>query len=106
MLSNEDAGRARWADDLQSLTRLEELLLRYPELDPEEHREVGERLVATGPLDMGLLSANRAAWNQAEQYRADNPHVFRMSLGKRLMLTALAVMAGAIIWWLSDIGLP
>ena len=106
MITNDDAGRARWADDLHSLTRLEQLLMRYPKLDPAEHREMGELLVATGPLDMGLLSANRAAWDQAERYRAENPHVFRMSVGKRLGLIGLALLTVAIIWWLADIGLP
>ena len=105
-LSNEDAGRARWADDLQSLTRLEQLLMRYPKLDQEENREVGQLLLQTGPLDMGLLSANRAAWDQAERYRAENPEVFKMSVAKRLWLTAFALLTVALIWWLSDIGLP
>ena len=106
MNSKDQAGRARWADDLQSLTRLEQLLMRYPKLDPAENREVGQLLVQTGPLDMGLLSANQAAWDQAERYRAENPDVFKMSLKKRLWLTALALLTAAIIWWLWDIGLP
>ncbi|NJC04219.1 hypothetical protein GGQ97_000012 [Sphingomonas kaistensis] len=106
MTSHDDAGRARWADDLQSLTRLEQLLMRYPKLDPAENREVGQLLVQTGPLDMGLLSANQAAWTQAERYRAENPHLFRMSVTKRLGLAALALLTVAIIWWLADIGLP
>lgn len=106
MLSDDPTGRARWADDLSSLTRLEQLLMRYPQLDPAENREVGQLLLQTGPLDMGLLSANPAAWDKAERYRAENPSVFRMSMGKRLWLAALALLTVAIIWWLADICLP
>ncbi len=106
MKSNDQAGRARWADDLPSLTRLEQLLLRYPEISKAENREVGELLLQTGPLDMGLLSANPAAWEKAERFRKENPAVFRMSVTNRLWLAALALLTAAIIWWLWDAGLP
>lgn len=106
MNSIDQAGRARWADDLQSLTRLEQLLLRYPDISTAENREVGELLKQTGPLDMGLLSANPAAWNKAEQYREENPALFRMSWTNRLWLAALALLTAAMIWWLWDVAVP
>ncbi len=104
MTSDDSTGRARWANDLPSLMRLERLLMRYPELSHAENREVGELLLATGPLDMGLLSANRAAWDQAERYRAENPSMFRTSIGNRLWLAVLALLTAAMMWWLWDIG--
>lgn len=106
MTIDDPTGRARVADDPHSLSRLEQLLLRYPALDQAENREVGRLLLATGPLDMGLLSANRVAWAKAELYRAEHPDVFRMSLTIRVGLVALAVLTVAIIWWLSDIAVP
>ena len=99
-------GRARWADDDRALTRLEQLLMRYPEVAPAETSEIGQRLRATGPLDMGLLSANPAAWAQAERYRADHPHLFRMSLANRLWLAALALAVVGSIIWLWDVAVP
>lgn len=106
MTIDDPTGRARVADDPVSLTRLEELLMRYPALDPAENREIGKLLLATGPLDMGLLSANRIAWAKAELYRAEHPDVFRISVTDRLWLLALVVLTVAVIWWLSDIAVP
>ena len=61
------------ADDLQYLTRIEQLLLRYPHISEAERHEVAELLLQTGPLDMGLLSANQPAWDKAERYREESP---------------------------------
>jgi hypothetical protein len=36
-------------------------------------------LLQTGPLDMGLLTANQPARDKAERYREEKPRVFRMS---------------------------
>lgn len=104
MSTTELVGRARLAHDHEALTRLEALLLRYPALEPNERDEAGTLLRNTGPVDMGLLSINTAAWSKAEQFRRDHPDFFRPSWKVKLLWVALAVAAVASIWWLWDIG--
>ncbi|GAA4003732.1 hypothetical protein [Sphingomonas humi] len=99
------ASRARVANDPLSLARLEDLLIRYPAVSADEKLEIGTLLHRTGPLDMGLLSANAAAWPQAERYRRDHPARFRMGWRQRLFwsLTGVLVIAALILAW--DIGI-
>ena len=103
MSSSDLAGRARVADDPQALTRLEGLLMRYPDLRPDENVEVGDLLKRTGPLDMGLLSANAIAFAKAEQYRIDHPAVFRTSWKGWLFRLTLVLAVVLTVLLLHDI---
>ncbi|UUR09247.1 hypothetical protein [Sphingomonas glaciei] len=106
MLTQDLVGRARVADDPQSLTRVESLLMRYPELSAEEVSEAGKLLRRTGPLDMGLLSANPTAWTQVERFRGDHPGFFRPSRKNQLLLllVALLTITSIILLWDSGLG--
>lgn len=100
-----DTGRARVADNPAALDRLERLLLEYPAVSPSEQAEIGQLLRATGPLDMGLLSANAHAWERAEHYRRDHPRLFRMGLKERLFWIVAGVGTILTLYLVWDIGI-
>lgn len=96
-----ETGRARVADDPDALARLEQLLSSYPDLPPPATKEIGTLLKGLGPLDTGLLSANPAAWQKAEQFRKEHPAVFQAGWGLRILwisLTLAFILTVAFLW--------
>lgn len=93
--------RARLATDPHALSQVEALLLRYPNLSPEETEEVGDYLRRAKPIDVGLLSTNKEAWANAEQFRKDNPRVFALTRKEIAVWTlgSLAILAIVLLLW-------
>ena len=93
--------RDRLAIDAEQLTAVEQLLLKYPRVRPDEADSIA-RFLRKGPvLDIGLLSGNREAWAQAEAFRRDHPHKFGTTLREYAVLAIAALtvlLAGVALW--------
>jgi hypothetical protein len=80
---------------------VEQLLGRYPAIDPGEAAEILRFLKTAQPLELGLLTSNEAIRPQLERFRID--HARELSLGWKGLLVAFAIIAllaliAALLW--------
>ncbi|WP_308516095.1 hypothetical protein [Sphingomonas flavescens] len=98
--------RDRLATDAERLTAIEQLLLKYPRVRPDEADSIA-RFLRKGPvLDIGLLSANREAWAQADAFRRDYPHKFATTPREyaAMALAALTLLLAGVALWHATAG--
>ncbi len=74
--------------DNEALTRVEQLLLQYPEVNEAELAEITQFLRDGTILEIGLLSMNQDAWRKAERIRAKHPKRFATSTSEYLVMTS------------------
>lgn len=74
--------------DHEALTRVERLLLQYPEVSEAELAEITHFLRDGTILEIGLLSMNQDAWRKAEKFRARHPKRFATSTREYLMMVS------------------
>jgi hypothetical protein len=67
------------AADADALNSAERLLLKYPEVTDDERDSIAAFLKTGDPIDIGLLSSNRAAWANAERFKVEHRHYFAMT---------------------------
>jgi|SRR5690242_539624 hypothetical protein len=92
--------RDRLAADAQQLALVEGLLLKYPRVRPDEIDSIA-RFLRHGPtIDIGLLSANRAAWDKADAFRRDHPARFATSPREYAVIAAIAATFVLGLVWL------
>lgn len=70
---------------------VEQLLGRYPAIDPDEAAEILRFLKTAQPLELGLLTSSEAIRPQLDQFRTD--HAGELSLGWKGPLVAFAIIA-------------
>jgi hypothetical protein len=87
--------------DHEALTRVEQLLLRYPEVGESELTEITHFLRDGTILEIGLLSMNQDAWRKAERIRARHPKRFARSKREhRLMASTIgAILLVLALFW-------
>ena len=89
----------------ETLVKVEELLVSYPDVNGDERDFLAAFLRNGAPIDIGLLSSNAQAWAAAERFRSENPDYFRT--GPRVY-AAWAAVIGALalaLWAMKDMGL-
>ena len=70
----------------ETLRKIEQLLLRYPNVSAPEIVEIAEFLRDGTLMQIGLLSANHHAWESAEDIRRKHPHLFKATVKQKLMV--------------------
>lgn len=87
--------------DHESLTRVEQLLLQYPEVSESELAEITHFLRDGTILEIGLLSMNQDAWRKAEKIRARHPKRFATSKREYLLMASAigAILLVLALFW-------
>ena len=97
--------RVRLAKDGEAFRRTETLLEAYPDISEEETVDVAAYLKTASALDVGLLSANKVAWDAAEALRKARPDLFRASLRGWLIGLAVIGFSLLLVFWLGHAGM-
>jgi hypothetical protein len=93
------------AADFEALSTTERLLLKYPEISPEERDSIAAFLKNGDPIDVGLLSSNRQAWANAERFKEEHRHYFRIARSTYLYLGGIVAVLAFGLAMLKDIGI-
>lgn len=96
--------RAKLASDAHALSRIEMLLVDYPDVSKDEEQEIGSYLRSASAMDIGLLSTNDEAWAKAQRYQKDHPSVFRTTLREFAVWALLAAFLAGVVLLLWDAG--
>ncbi len=98
--------RAKLATDAHALSRIEMLLLQYPQVTTAEREEIGSYLRRATVMDLGLLSTNEQAWSKAERYRREHPDVFATTAWEYAVwaFLALAFLTTVALLWDGGLG--
>jgi hypothetical protein len=80
--------RQALAMNADGLASAERLLLQYPDVTDNERDEIGAFLKGAAPIDIGLLSSNAEAWQNAERFKRDHPRYFAVGRGFLLYCSA------------------
>lgn len=85
----------------EALTRVERLLLQYPDVSESERAEITHFLREGTAIEINLLALNRHAWRNAEKLSCKLPKRFstrsREYLAMRAIITAIVIVF-ALSW--------
>ena len=87
--------------DHEALTRVEQLLLQYPDVSESELAGIMHFLRHATILEIGLLSMNQDAWRKAQRIRARHPTRFATTTREyRVMASAIGatLLVLALFW--------
>jgi hypothetical protein len=97
--------RQALAMNADALANAERLLLQYPDVSETERDEIGAFLKNGAPIDIGLLSSNAEAWQNAERFKRDHPRYFAVGRGFLLYCSAVVALLLFALFLMKDIGL-
>jgi hypothetical protein len=97
--------RQALAVNADALANAERLLLQYPKVTNNERDEIGAFLKNGAPIDIGLLSSNAEAWQNAERFKRDHPRYFAVGRGFLLYCSAAVALLLFALFLMKDIGL-